>query len=169
MNPRPEPSVCWQLWVDASFYICRRVGAAGIVLMDAQGQVTKYRQPLAHVSSAVEAEHAALLLGLGMALARGATALEVYSDATINAHAYLSTRGRALDKVRPRYRPFKQLADQFEWLRVTKVPRAEVALADDIAGGSGDAEGQVRPLPVSQLCGLLGFWPESVALLRRCA
>lgn len=112
---------------------------AGIVLYDSRGQELGRRASYLGICTNNVAEYRALLLGLGEALRRGCTHLQLFLDAELVVRQLQGRYKVRHEQLQPLYQEAcRMLAELTAWNAV-HVPRADNALADALANQGIDS------------------------------
>jgi ribonuclease HI len=113
-------------------------GGAGAVLMGGNGEVVgTAKKFLGHCTNNI-AEYKALILGLGEALGRGATAISIYLDSELLVRQIQGIYRVKNPDLKPLMAEIRELLDRFDTWKVEHVPRRENALADELANEAID-------------------------------
>jgi ribonuclease HI len=113
-------------------------GGAGAVLMGGNGEVVgTAKKFLGHCTNNI-AEYQALILGLGEALGRGATAISIYLDSELLVRQIQGIYRVKNPDLKPLMAEIRELLDRFDTWKVEHVPRRENALADELANEAID-------------------------------
>jgi ribonuclease HI len=113
-------------------------GGAGAVLLGQNGEVVSTaKRFLGHCTNNI-AEYQALILGLGEALGRGATAISIYLDSELLVRQIQGIYRVKNPVLKPLMAEIRDLLDRFDTWQVEHVPRSENALADGLANEAID-------------------------------
>jgi ribonuclease HI len=113
-------------------------GGAGAVLVGEKGEVVgTAKKFLGHCTNNI-AEYQALILGLGEALGRGATAISIYLDSELLVRQIQGIYRVKNPALKPLMAEIRDLLDRFDTWQVEHVPRSENALADGLANEAID-------------------------------
>lgn len=113
-------------------------GGAGAVLVGENGEVVKTaKRFLGHCTNNI-AEYQALILGLGEALGRGATAISIYLDSELIVRQIQGIYRVKNPTLKPLMADVRALLDRFDTWQVSHVPRSENAVADKLANEAID-------------------------------
>jgi ribonuclease HI len=108
------------------------------VLLEPGGQVVARLGRYLGIQTNNHAEYAALLLGLEHARALGAKELEVFSDSELLVRQLTGRYQVRSPTLKPLYEEARRLLKEFPKARVTHVPRAENAAADEMSNRAID-------------------------------
>jgi ribonuclease HI/probable phosphoglycerate mutase len=113
-------------------------GGAGAVLVGQNGEVVSTaKRFLGHCTNNI-AEYQALILGLGEALGRGATAIFIYLDSELIVRQIQGVYRVKNPTLKPLMADVRALLDRFDTWQVAHVPRSENAVADKLANEAID-------------------------------
>jgi ribonuclease HI len=113
-------------------------GGAGAVLVGESGEVVSTaKRFLGHCTNNI-AEYQALILGLGEALGRGATAISIYLDSELIVRQIQGVYRVKNPTLKPLMADVRALLDRFDTWQVAHVPRSENAVADKLANEAID-------------------------------
>jgi ribonuclease HI/probable phosphoglycerate mutase len=113
-------------------------GGAGAVLVGQNGEVVSTAQRfLGHCTNNI-AEYQALILGLGEALGRGATAISIYLDSELIVRQIQGVYRVKNPTLKPLMADVRALLDRFDTWQIAHVPRSENAVADKLANEAID-------------------------------
>jgi ribonuclease HI/probable phosphoglycerate mutase len=113
-------------------------GGAGAVLVGKNGEVVSTaKRFLGHCTNNI-AEYQALILGLGEALGRGATAISIYLDSELIVRQIQGVYRVKNPTLKPLMADVRALLDRFDTWQVAHVPRSENAAADKLANEAID-------------------------------
>jgi ribonuclease HI len=113
-------------------------GGAGAVLVGKNGEVVSTaKRFLGHCTNNI-AEYQALILGLGEALGRGATAISIYLDSELIVRQIQGIYRVKNPTLKPLMADVRALLDRFDTWQVAHVPRSENAVADKLANEAID-------------------------------
>ncbi len=113
-------------------------GGAGAVLVGKNGEVVSTaKRFLGHCTNNI-AEYQALILGLGEALGRGATAISIYLDSELIVRQIQGVYRVKNPTLKPLMADVRALLDRFDTWQVAHVPRSENAVADKLANEAID-------------------------------
>lgn len=113
-------------------------GGAGAVLVGQNGEVVSTaKRFLGHCTNNI-AEYQALILGLGEALGRGATAISIYLDSELIVRQIQGVYRVKNPTLKPLMADVRALLDRFDTWQIAHVPRSENAVADKLANEAID-------------------------------
>jgi len=113
-------------------------GGAGAVLVGENGEVVSTaKRFLGHCTNNI-AEYQALILGLGEALGRGATAISIYLDSELIVRQIQGVYRVKNPTLKPLMADVCALLDRFDTWQIAHVPRSENAMADKLANEAID-------------------------------
>jgi ribonuclease HI/probable phosphoglycerate mutase len=113
-------------------------GGAGAVLVGQNGEVVSTaKRFLGHCTNNI-AEYQALILGLGEALGRRATAISIYLDSELIVRQIQGVYRVKNPTLKPLMADVRALLDRFDTWQVAHVPRSENAVADKLANEAID-------------------------------
>jgi ribonuclease HI/probable phosphoglycerate mutase len=113
-------------------------GGAGAVLVGENGEVISTAKRFLGNCTNNIAEYQALILGLGEALGRGATAISIYLDSELIVRQIQGVYRVKNPTLKPLMADVRALLDRFDTWQVAHVPRSENAVADKLANEAID-------------------------------
>jgi ribonuclease HI len=132
MPELPDMSNCWTIYVDGS----KRVSGAGagVILVSPQGDKIRYvlRMRFSNPSNN-EAEYEAVLHGMRMAKACGATRIKIYGDSNLIAQQVMKECDATCANMIAYHAMYDKLEGDFEGCEVTHISRESNEEADNLA------------------------------------
>jgi ribonuclease HI len=132
MPELPDLSNCWTIYVDGS----KRVSGVGVgvVLMSPQGDKMRYVLRMRFMNpSNNEAEYEAVLHGMRMAKACGATRIKIHRDSNLIAQQVMKECDATCVNMIAYRAMYDKLEGDFEWCEVTHIGRESNEEADNLA------------------------------------
>lgn len=114
--------------------------ATGVIILDMEDNVVKKSSKYLGETTNNQAEYQALLEGLGLALELGVKKLEVYMDSELIVKQINGIYKIKNVDLKPHYDEIKKLAERFERVSFTHVPRAMNKLADEMVNKCLDSQ-----------------------------
>ncbi|XP_056855723.1 uncharacterized protein LOC130505154 [Raphanus sativus] len=148
---RPRcPSPNWILHVDGSS--TSKGSGAGVQLQSPTGELIRQSFSFGFPASNNEAEYESLIAGLRLARAVKAKRLSAYCDSQLVASQFSGDYDARNDRMDAYLRVVQELAREFDFFELTKVPRGENVCADALAALGSKLHDQVkRTIPIHRI------------------
>ncbi len=121
------------LFVYADASVQPEATGLGAVIRDERGELIAWRNKAAPAMTCNEAEYAALIFALEQALTFKPQEVHAFSDSRVVVEQMRGWMRVHSDNLRPLHRKARQLAERFERISFTHIPRERNQLADAIA------------------------------------
>jgi ribonuclease HI len=121
------------LFVYADASVQPNATGLGAVIRDERGELIAWRNKAAQAMTCCEAEYAAVIFALEQAREFAPRELRVFSDSRVVVEQMRGWMRVNSHHLRPLHRKARQLAEQFERISFTHIPRERNQLADAIA------------------------------------
>ena len=121
------------LFVYADASVQPEATGLGVAIRDERGQLIAWRNKAAQAMTCNEAEYAALIFAMEQALTFAPQEARVFSDSRVVVEQMRGWMRVHSDHLRPLHRQARQLAERFERISFTHIPRERNQLADAIA------------------------------------
>jgi ribonuclease HI len=132
MSELPDMSNCWTIYVDGSKRVSE-VGA-GVILVSPQGDKMRYILRMRFTNpSNNEAEYEAVLHGMRMAKACGATRIKIHGDSNLIAHQVMKECDATCANMIAYHAMYDKLEGNFEGCEVMHIGRESNEEADNLA------------------------------------
>ncbi|XP_056842923.1 uncharacterized protein LOC130495538 [Raphanus sativus] len=144
------PSPNWILHVDGSS--TSKGSGAGVQLQSPTGELIRQSFSFGFPASNNEAEYESLIAGLRLARAVKAKRLSAYCDSQLVASQFSGDYDARNDRMDAYLRVVQELAREFDFFELTKVPRGENVCADALAALGSKLHDQVkRTIPIHRI------------------
>ncbi|KAF8111888.1 hypothetical protein N665_0071s0027 [Sinapis alba] len=144
------PSPNWVLHVDGSSTV--KGSGAGVQLQSPTGELIRQSFSFNFPTSNNEAEYESLIAGLRLAKAVQAKRLSTYSDSKLVTSRFSGEYDARNDRMDAYLRLVQNLAKEFEFFELIKVPRGENVYADALAALGSKLHDQVkRTIPIHRI------------------
>ncbi|KAF8049212.1 hypothetical protein N665_2275s0001 [Sinapis alba] len=144
------PSPNWVLHVDGSSTV--KGSGAGVQLQSPTGELIRQSFSFNFPASNNEAEYESLIAGLRSAKAMRAKRLSAYSDSQLVTSQFSGKYDAHNDRMDAYLRLVQNLANEFEFFEIIKVPRGENVCADALAVLGSKLRDQVkRTIPIHRI------------------